>query len=137
MLGNVQAYIRNIGLAVTFSLSLVAANVIAMSMRERTTEIAVLKAIGFSRGRVLVTVLGEACMMTMLGGALGVAIGCLCLQALHEINSQFFPFPIDEMLGPWLLWLLAVSIGIGLASGVVPAVRAAQLSVIDGLRRII
>ena len=137
MLGNVQAYIRNIGLAVTFSLSLVAANVIAMSMRERTTEIAVLKAIGFSRGRVLVTVLGEACMMTTLGGALGVAIGCLCLQALHEFIPQIFPFPIDEMLGLWLLWLLAVSIGIGLASGVVPAVRAAQLSVIDGLRRII
>jgi putative ABC transport system permease protein len=137
MLGNIQAYIRNIGLAVAFSLSLVAANTMAMAIRERTTEIAVLKAIGFSGRRILVMVLGEACSITLLGGSLGVVIGCLCLQALHEFNAQIFPFPIHEMLGPWLLWLLAVATGIGLASGIVPAVRAAQLSVIDGLRRII
>ena len=137
MLGNIQDYIRNIGLAVAFSLTLVAANAMAMSMRERTTEIAVLKAIGFSRLRVLVTVLGEACWMTLLGGTLGVLIGCLCLQLLHQVNSQFFPFAIYEMLGPWLLYLFAVAAGIGLASGLVPAMRAAQLSVIDGLRRVV
>jgi putative ABC transport system permease protein len=137
MLGNIQAYIRNIGLAVAFSLSLVAANAMAMSMRERTTEIAVLKAIGFSRRRVLVTVLGEACSMTFVGGLLGVAIGCICLQLMHEISSQFIPFAIYDMLGAWLLWLLAIAAGIGLVSGIVPAVRAAQLSVIDGLRRVV
>lgn len=137
MLGNIQDYIRNIGLAVAFSLTLVAANAMAMSMRERTTEIAVLKAIGFSRRRVLVTVLGESCWMTLLGGLLGVAIGCLCLQLLHEVNSQFFPFSIHEMVGAWLVYLIAIAGGIGLASGLVPAVRAAQLSVIDGLRRVV
>jgi hypothetical protein len=41
------------------------------------------------------------------------------------------------MLGPWLVSLFAIAAGIGLASGVVPAVRAAQLSVIDGLRRVV
>lgn len=137
MLGNVQAYIRNIGLAVVFSLSLVAANAMAMSMRERTTEIAVLKAIGFSRRRVLVTILGEACAITLLGGLLGIVIGGSCLELLHQLISQMFPFSVLEMLGPWLLYLLAVSAGIGLASGIVPAVRAAQLSVIDGLRRVV
>ncbi len=137
MLGNVQAYIRNIGLAVVFSLSLVAANAMAMSMRERTTEIAVLKAIGFSRRRVLVTILGEACSITLLGGLMGIAIGCSFLQLMHVFMSQFFPFSVLEMLGPWLLYLLATSAGIGLASGLVPAVRAAQLSVIDGLRRVV
>jgi putative ABC transport system permease protein len=137
MLGNIQDYIRNIGLAVAFSLTLVAANAMAMSMRERTTEIAVLKAIGFSRVRVLVTVLGESCWMTILGGLVGISIGCLCLQLLHQINSQFFPFAIYEMLGPWLLYLIATAAAIGLASGLVPAVRAAQLSVIDGLRRVV
>jgi len=137
MLGNVQAYIRNIGLAVVFSLSLVAANAMAMSMRERTTEIAVLKAIGFSRRRVLVTILGEACSITLLGGLLGIVIGSSCLEMLHRLSSQLFPFSVLEMLGPWLLYLLATSAGIGLASGIVPAVRAAQLSVIDGLRRVV
>lgn len=137
MLGNVQAYIRNIGLAVVFSLSLVAANAMAMSMRERTTEIAVLKAIGFSRRRVLGMILGEACSITTLGGVVGVALGCSFLQLMHIAMSQFFPFGVHEMLGPWLLYLLLTSTAIGLASGMVPAVRAAQLSVIDGLRRVV
>jgi putative ABC transport system permease protein len=137
MLGNVQAYIRNIGLAVVFSLSLVAANAMAMSMRERTTEIAVLKAIGFSRRRVLAMILGEACSITFLGGILGVGIGCTVLQLMHQAMSQMFPFAIYEMIGPWLFYLLATSAGIGLVSGIVPAVRAAQMSVISGLRRVV
>jgi putative ABC transport system permease protein len=137
MLGNIQTYIRIIGLVVVFSLSLVAANGMAMSMRERTTEIAVLKAIGFSRARVLWTVLGEACWIALLGGVLGVGIGCLFLQGLHGINPQFFPFGIHEMAGLWLGYLFAAAAGIGLVSGIVPAVRAAQLSVVDGLRQVV
>ena len=137
MLGNIQAYIRNIGLAVVFSLSLVAANSMAMSMRERTTEIAVLKAIGFSRGRVMGMVLGEACGIALMGGLLGVALGCGCLEALHKISIQFFPFSVTEMTGMWLVYLLLAAAGIGLISGIVPAVRAAQLSVVNGLRQVI
>jgi putative ABC transport system permease protein len=137
MLGNIQAYIRNIGLAVVFSLSLVAANSMAMSMRERTTEIAVLKAIGFSRGRVLWLVLGEACGIALLGGLLGIVIGCGCLQGLHGISVQFFPFSVFETAGMWLGLLLALAAGIGLVSGIVPALRAAQLSVVNGLRQVV
>ena len=76
MMGNVQVYILIIGLAVVFSLILVAATAMAMSIRERTTEIAVLKAIGFSRLRVLMMILGEASAVTVLGGMLGITIGC-------------------------------------------------------------
>jgi putative ABC transport system permease protein len=137
MLGNIQAYIRNIGLAVVFSLSLVAGNAMAMSMRERTTEVAVLKAIGFQRSRVLSMVLGESCLIAFLGGIMGVGVGCLFLQLLHNVNSQFFPFGIVDMIGPWLFALLAVAVGIGVISGIVPAVRAAQLSVVDGLRKVV
>ncbi len=137
MVGNIQLFILIIGLAVAFSLTLVAATTMAMSMRERTTEVAVLKAIGFSKLRVLWMVLGESCWIALLGGLLGVGIGCLCLQGLHGVSSQFFPFSIFEMAGPWILILLAISAGIGFISGIVPAIRAAQLSVIDGLRRVI
>lgn len=137
MLGNIQAYIRNIGLAVVFSLSLVSANAMAMSMRERVTEIAVLKAIGFSRGRVLGLILGESCLIALLGGVLGVGLGCCCLQLLHIAMPQFFPLPILEMLGLWTAGGFAVAAGIGLVSGLVPAVRAARLSVVDGLRRVV
>lgn len=90
MLGNIQAYIRNIGLAVVFSLSLVAANSMAMSMRERVTEIAVLKAIGFSQQRILGMILGESCMIALMGGALGVFLGSLfCKQCIPLCRSSF------------------------------------------------
>ncbi len=137
MVGNIQLFILVIGLAVVFSLTLVAATTMAMSMRERTTEVAVLKAIGFSKLRVLWMVLGESCWIALLGGLLGIGIGSLCLEGLHSISSQLFPFSIVDMAGPWMFVLLAVAAGIGLVSGIVPAIRAAQLSVIDGLRRVI
>ncbi|AMV18952.1 ABC transporter permease [Planctomyces sp. SH-PL14] len=136
MMGNIQAYIQNIGLAVVFSLSLVAANAMAMSMRERTTEIAVLKAIGFPRSRVLGMILGESILIAFLGGVFGVTLGCGAIEGLHNISAQFFPFGIADMAGPWILVLLGVGAGIGLVSGIVPGVRAAQLSVVDGLRRV-
>jgi putative ABC transport system permease protein len=137
MLGNIKEYIFFIGAAVVFSLTLVAATAMAMAMRERTTEIAVLKAIGFSQNKVLGLVLGESCMITTLGGLLGIGMGCLFLQGLHGISPQFFPFNITEMAGAWLIILLLIAAGIGLASGIVPAVRAAQLSVVNGLRRLV
>ncbi|MBC7965027.1 MAG: ABC transporter permease [Fuerstia sp.] len=136
MLGNVQVLIRNIGLAVVFSLSLVTANSMAMAMRERVTEIAVLKAIGFPRSRVLFMVLGEACAIAMLGGFLGVGMGCLFLQGMNRLMPQFFPFTVMEMMGPWVSYGLIAAAALGLISGIVPAIRAAQMSVIDGLRRV-
>ena len=136
MLGNIQAFIRIIGLAVAFSLTLVAANAMAMSMRERTTEVAVLKAIGFSRGRVLWLVLGEACSVALVGGAFGIGVGCLAMQVLHVGIPQLIPIGIMDIAGAWLVYLFAAAAGVGLASGIVPAVRAAQLSVVDGLRQV-
>lgn len=137
MLGNIRTFILVIGLAVVFALSLVAANAMAMSMRERTTEVAVLKAIGFSKMKVLSFVLGEAIWIALFGGLLGIGLGCLCLQGLHAMMAQFFPFSVFEFAGPWMLILIAAAAGIGLVSGLVPAVRASQLSVVDGLRRVI
>jgi putative ABC transport system permease protein len=136
MLGNVQVLIRNIGLAVVFSLSLVTANAMAMAMRERVTEIAVLKAIGFSRARVLVLVLGEAFLISMLGGILGVALGCLFLQAMNQAIPQFFPLALNELAGLWMSYGLIAAAFLGIVSGIVPALQAARLSVVNGLRRI-
>jgi putative ABC transport system permease protein len=137
MVGNIRMFILVIGLAVVFSLTLVTATAMAMSMRERTTEVAVLKAIGFPRSRVLRMVLGEASLISLFGGVLGVGLGSLFIQGLHTVSSQMFPLGIVAIMGPWMLMLLAVSAGIGFVSGIVPAIRAAQLSVIDGLRRVV
>lgn len=139
MLGDVQTYIQYISIAVVFALALVAATAMAMSMRERTTEIAVLKAIGFSRKRVLALVLGESTLIAIIGGVLGIVGGLVMLNMLASvpIAAALFPVPVKNLIGTWLLGLAGVAAGIGFVSGVVPAIMAAQLSVVDGLRRVV
>ncbi len=133
--GNLQVYIRNIGLAVVFSLTLVAGNAMAMSMRERTTEIALLKAIGFSRGLVLIMVLGESMAISLLGGVFGVGTGRVVWSTVHYFWPTFVP--MDFIAPVVLVSGVAVAAGVGLVSGILPAVRASRLSVIDGLRRVV
>ena len=139
MMGDVQAFIRYISMAVVFALSLVTATAMAMSMRERTTEVAVLKAIGFSKQRILAMVLGESFLIACLGGVLGIAVGLgiLNMASSVPVAAMLFPYPILELVGPWLFGLLAVAGGIGLVSGLLPAIRASQLSVVDGLRQVV
>jgi len=137
MMGGMRLFIILIGVVVVFALTLVAANAMAMSTRERTTEVAVLKAIGFPKARVLRMILGEACLIALMGGLLGVLMGCGLLEGLHVLNPQFFPFRLSEFAGPWLGWLAVIAGFVGLASGIVPSVLAARRSVIDGLRRVI
>lgn len=135
MQGNIQNFILFIAVFVVIALTFVAANGMAMSMRERTTEIAVLKAIGFHRIRVLFMILGEAVIIAMIGGLLGVGAGRGIYAMVHELAPQVIP--ISRM--PWsvMFYGMVVAAGIGLASGLVPAILAARLSVIDGLRRVV
>jgi putative ABC transport system permease protein len=137
MMGDFRGMIRIIGLAVVFSLFCVAANAMAMSMRERTTEVAVLKAIGFNRARILFLVLTEAMLVAGVGGAIG-SLGCKALcdaVDLSQFSGGFLPFYYI----PWSVAMqgLAISLFVGFASGLYPALRAANLSVVDGLRRVI
>jgi putative ABC transport system permease protein len=132
--GNLQVYVRNIGLAVVFALTLVAGNAMAMSMRERTTEIAVLKAIGFQRWLVLVMVLGESILIALMGGSVGVAAGRGTWSTVHYFWPQYIP--LDWMAPAVLVYGVLVAGAVGFASGIGPALRAAGLSVIGGLRRV-
>ena len=139
MLGDVQSFIRFISMAVVFALALVTATAMAMSMRERTTEVAVLKAIGFSEKRVLALVLGESFLIACLGGMVGIfsGLGLLYLASSIPAAAILFPYPVSQMIGPWLFGLIGVAGAIGLVSGLVPAMRASQLSVVDGLRQVV
>ena len=134
MMGNVKGFIRNIGLAVIFTLILVAANTMAMSIRERVTEVAVLKAIGFQRGQLLTMILGEAVLIGALGGAVGVIGTKVFLEVVDISSFLFMPF----FYIPWYTVLIGMAVAsmIGLVSGVVPAWRAASLRVVDGLRQV-
>ena len=137
MMGDLRDVIEGIGLAVVVSLLCVAGNSMAMALRERTTEIAVLKAIGFSKSLVLCLVLAEAMLVAGFGGVVG-AIGCklLCdMVDMAQFTGGFLPF--FYVSWPTALLGLGVSVFIGFWSGFVPAVRAAQASVINGLRKVV
>jgi putative ABC transport system permease protein len=137
MMGDMRAFIRIVGLAVVFSLVCVSGVSMAMTMRERTTEVAVLKAIGYGKGLVLYLVLAEAVLVAGAGGVLG-ALGSKALFDVVDLarySAGFLPF----FYVPWPTALLGLASAalIGLVSGLIPAVRAAQMSVIDGLRKVV
>ena len=137
MLGDLKNAIYWIGAAVVISLIFVAGNAMAMAMRERTTEVAVLKAIGFNKGLVLFLVMCEAVLVAGIGGALG-ALGCKALFDLFDITpytAGFLPF----FYVPWNIAIsgVLVSLLIGFLSGFFPAILAANSSVVDGLRKVI
>jgi putative ABC transport system permease protein len=136
MLGDLRGMVRAIGLAVVFSLLCVAGNAMAMSMRERTREVAVLKAIGFGRGLILFLVLGESTLVAGAGGALGT-LGCKAICELVDLSTftaGFLPF----FYIPWSIALegIAISLLVGFGSGLVPALRAAHRPVVDSLRKV-
>jgi putative ABC transport system permease protein len=136
MMGDLQVMMRNIGYAVIFSLICVAGNSMAMALRERTTEIAVLKAIGFGKQLVLFLVLAEAMIVSGIGGLVGtIGSKFLCdVVDLSRFMGGFLPF----FFIPWTTALVGLSVSflIGFVSGIFPAFRASQLSVVNGLRKV-
>jgi putative ABC transport system permease protein len=135
-LGSVRTLISWIGVAVVVSLIMVAGNAMAMAMRERTTEVAVLRAIGFPKGLVLWLVLFEAVVVAGLGGLFG-AFGSKVAFDLYDIsrfipNTPFFFVPWKAAIAGFITSLL-----IGLLSGLFPAIIAANTSVINGLRKVV
>jgi putative ABC transport system permease protein len=109
----------------------------AMSMRERTAEVAVLKAIGFPKELVLFLVMTEAILVSGIGGALGT-LGCkgFCDYVdISQFTGGFLPF----FYVSWNIALLGlgISLFIGFASGFIPALLAANSSVVNGLRKVV
>jgi putative ABC transport system permease protein len=136
MMGNVKGFIRFTSTAVVLALLCVAGNTMAMSLRERTREIAVLKAVGFNRQTVLAMFLGESIAIGLIGGVIG-AVGAKLLFGSMDLGA------VDANLAlffiPWrtVFWGLALSALVGLLSGIIPAWRAGNLSVVDGLRKVV
>lgn len=137
MAGDLTTLIRNVGAAVVVALLCVSGNAMAMSMRERTTEIAVLKAIGYPRRLVLLLVLAEAMLVAGVGGMIGAFGSKLLFDAvdISKFAAGFLPFFVVS----WTTALigLAVAVFIGFAGGLVPALQASRISVINGLRKVI
>ncbi len=131
-LGNVKLFLLSIAGAIVFTMLMVSANTVAMSVRERTREIGVLKTLGFPSRSVLGLVLGEAVAIAFLGGALGVAVTAGITHLMADVMVQFFS---GFTLPGWgVLACFGMALVVGLGSSAVPAVLAARTNTVDALR---
>jgi len=131
--GNVGAILRAIVGAVFFTMLLVTANTMAQSVRERTTEIGVLKTLGFTNGGVLGLVLAEAVLVTVIGGALGLTGAWWLGVQFEPVFRQYLPgfrVPTDA-----IVFGTVFMVGLGLVAGAVPAAQAMRLRIVEALRR--
>jgi putative ABC transport system permease protein len=135
MLGNVKAFILSICGAVVFTTLLVSANTMAMSIRERTREVAVLKTLGFTRRAVLGVFVAEAIVVTFIAGLIGLTLGVLVVNLFtHSPQAGFFA---GISVSPLTMTAaLLVAAFVGLLSAVVPSYHASQVDIVEGLRYI-
>ena len=133
-LGNVKAFILGICGAVVFTTLLVCANTMAMSIRERTREVAVLRTLGFTRESILKLLLSESIAISVIGGFIGVALasGAILFMARPGIG-----LPVSmHMTAATAAAAMVVAAFVGLVSGLIPSYRASNLGIVDALRYI-
>jgi putative ABC transport system permease protein len=135
MMGNVKAFILWICSAVLFATLLVSANTMAMSIRERTREVAVLKTLGFTRRNVLSLFVSEAVALSLAGGLIGVGLGWLLVYGLTHSPQFFSFFPLKVTAAIWAVAMLTAGL-VGFVSAALPSYHASQVDIVDGLRHI-
>lgn len=133
-LGNIELLILVIGSVVFFTLLLVTGNTMAISVRERINELAVLKAIGFSDRSVLLFVLAESVVIALVGGLLGLLLAAVAIPGLSVAMAGFLPPLI--LSKPMLLFGLGFALLVGAASGLLPGIGAMRMRVVNALRRV-
>jgi len=132
--GNIQFLIVTIGAVVFFTLLLVTGNTMAISVRERTSELAVLKAIGYSDRSILFFVLAESLVISMFGGLLGLLLAVAAMPALGAALASMLP---NLALPKSVLGIgLVVALLVGIAAGLLPGIGAMRMRVVNALRRV-
>ena len=133
-LGSVKTFILSICGAVLFTTLLVCANTIAMSVRERTREVAVLRTLGFTRGSVLTLLLSESVAISLIGGLIGIAFGTVAISFMARPGMGM---PVSmHMTAATALVVMLVAAFVGVFSGLIPSYRASHLGIVDALRHI-
>jgi putative ABC transport system permease protein len=132
-MGNVEFLMVAIGTVVFFTLLLVTGNTMATSVRERTGELAILKTVGFTDASVLALVLTESVLVAAIGGALGIAAGKAFTLLGDPTNGMLVTFYLPAS---GIAAGAALSLSVGLIAGLLPALSAMRLQVVDALRRL-
>ncbi len=139
LLGNVQLLLTSMGAIIIAVVVLIAANTMALAVRERAVEVAVLRTLGFSRAGVTGLIVAESLALACLGGGLGFLLFVAAFSRLRGalLDTRLAPFAAGMRIFPDVVALAAaVAVVVGLASALVPAVRAARRPIVDGLRAV-
>jgi len=134
MLGNVKAFLLAVLGAVTFTILLVSANTIAMSVRERTREVGILKTLGYTPGAILGIILGEALAIALAGGVVGIVLASVMTGAVRKLPTMMDQLQHLTLLPQVAAVCLAVAALVGLLSAVIPAFNASRMSILEALR---
>jgi putative ABC transport system permease protein len=135
MMGNVRGLVAMIAGIVLVIMVIMTANTMAMSVRERVTEVAVMRTLGFRSGQILGLIVGESMLVSLLaaGAALGVS---LLVFNMGGLSPSPVYFPIFQVQPPAAAAALGAALFCGTASALVPAVQAARRKIVDGLRQV-
>jgi putative ABC transport system permease protein len=135
-LGNVKAFILSICGAVVFATMLVSANTVAMAVRNRTREVALLRTLGFTSRRVLSLFVSESVALSVAGGVLGVLAAIPVIAGLtHSFIGLGVPLDM-RVKAPTAFLSLLVAVILGVVSGYLPAYKASRMNIVDALRYI-
>ncbi len=129
--GDIGLIVSAIMMAVFFTLLLLTGNTMAQAVRERTSELATLKTIGFSDRSVLGLVFGEAILLILFGGLIGLGLAAVLMPAISKASGGMMQLP-SIGASTWIFGI-AVMVVIGVLVGVLPALRAMRLKIVDAL----
>lgn len=133
-IGNVKMFLLSIGGALTFTVMLVSANTMAMSVRERIREVGILKSLGFTPATILGILLSESVLIAIAGGILGLLCSNAILMVLKKAPSIFVNLKTVALTPPLAVACLALAALIGLVSCLIPAVAASRRPIVEAMR---
>jgi putative ABC transport system permease protein len=133
-LGNVKLFLLSVCAAVTFTLLLVSGNTMAMSVRERVREVGILKTLGFTPGGIMTIILGEAVLIALIGGAVGLAFSELICSFIRQGPITFVDLKALRVPPPVVAGGLFLAALVGVASALIPALGASRRSIVECLR---
>jgi putative ABC transport system permease protein len=134
MIETIVVAIQGVSYVVILIIMAVAANTMAMTARERLSEYATLKALGFKPGTVAAMIMGEALLLALIGAGLGMLLTTPVVRIFHAATvSVFAKMPL---VADTFYLQAACALAVGLVAGIVPAIRAARVKIVDGLRHV-
>ena len=136
MMGNIKAIVTGVGLLVLLIMVMMTANTMAMAARERVTEVAVMRTLGFTAGQILSIIVAESVLVSMIGAAVAIGGSLLFFNVIKFSPSPIY-FPVFLVEPRTVAVAGAAALACGLLSSLIPAVRAARRKITDGLRQVV